>query len=52
MDKKSWFKKIISNILLGISGMLFGALFMITGLFILTIEVLFQGIGKIISHLI
>lgn len=52
MSKKLWFRKIMLNILLGIGGMIFGALFMVTGLLIFTIEVLFQGIEKIFVHLI
>lgn len=52
MHKKPWLIKIMFNILLGIGGMIFGALFMITGLLIFTVEILFQGIEKILIHLI
>ena len=44
MSKKSWFR----NIFLGIGGMIFGALFMVTGLLIFTVEILFQGLEKIL----
>lgn len=52
MKKKHWLKKFILNILLGISGAIFGALFMITGILMFSIEILFQGIEKICTYLI
>ena len=52
MSGKLRFRKIILNIFLGISGMIFGALFMITGLLIFIVDVLFQGIEKIFVHLV
>lgn len=51
MHRQQWFRKFVFNILLGIGGMIFGALFIITGLLIFAVEVLFQGIGKIFIHL-
>lgn len=51
MNKKTWFRKIILNIFLGIGGMIFGALFMATGLLIFTVEILFQGLEKILIYL-
>ncbi len=52
MKKKLWIKKFVLNILLGISGAIFGALFMITGILIFTVEILFQGLEKICTYLI
>lgn len=52
MKKKLWIKKFVLNILLGIGGAVFGALFMITGILIFTVEILFQGLEKIYTYLI
>lgn len=44
-------KKVMQKLLLGISGIIFGALFMITGLLMFTIEVVFQGMEIIFANL-
>ncbi len=44
-------KKFMLKLLLGIGGMIFGALFMATWLLIFTIEVVFQGMEIIFANL-
>lgn len=44
-------KKIIYNFLLGISGVVFGSVFMIVGFLMFILDFLFQGIEFMFSHL-
>lgn len=44
-------KKIVLNFLLGISGIIFGGVFMIAGILMFALDFLFQGLEVIFSHL-
>lgn len=51
MKIKLWVRKFMLKLLLGIGGMIFGALFMVIWLLIFTIEVVFQGMEIIFANL-
>ena len=51
MKIKLWVRKFMLKLLLGIGGMIFGALIMVIWLLIFTIEVVFQGMEIIFANL-
>lgn len=50
-ENHSCLKKIAWNFLLGISGMIFGGVFMVTGLLMFILDFLFHGLEIIFSQL-